>query len=154
MLRKVLRFLSPDNTVSAQPNLNNEDSIYDAVFFCACFANVFMLISVSLLFRYADFVSSLGGTEWHLGWIVGLGAVGAIFFRIVQGVAIDRFGPLIVWILSLIGLIIANLLHVGIDQVDGWAIYAVRLMLNLCICLLYTSPSPRDRTRSRMPSSA
>ena len=25
---------------------------------------------------------------------------------------------------------------------------------HLCICLLYTSPSPRDRTRSRMPSSA
>ena len=24
----------------------------------------------------------------------------------------------------------------------------------LYICLLYTSPSPRDRTRSRMPSSA
>ena len=24
----------------------------------------------------------------------------------------------------------------------------------ICICLLYTSPSPRDRTRSRMPSSA
>ena len=29
------------------------------------------------------------------------------------------------------------------------------LGLRLCyICLLYTSPSPRDRTRSRMPSSA
>ena len=26
--------------------------------------------------------------------------------------------------------------------------------LNLCTCLLYTSPSPRDRVRSRMPSSA
>ena len=25
---------------------------------------------------------------------------------------------------------------------------------NVLICLLYTSPSPRDRTRSRMPSSA
>ena len=24
----------------------------------------------------------------------------------------------------------------------------------LVVCLLYTSPSPRDRTRSRMPSSA
>ena len=24
----------------------------------------------------------------------------------------------------------------------------------IMICLLYTSPSPRDRTRSRMPSSA
>ena len=25
---------------------------------------------------------------------------------------------------------------------------------DLIVCLLYTSPSPRDRTRSRMPSSA
>ena len=34
---------------------------------------------------------------------------------------------------------------------------SVILMVNLLlleICLLYTSPSPRDRTRSRMPSSA
>ena len=30
----------------------------------------------------------------------------------------------------------------------------VRLLVQLSICLLYTSPSPRDRTRSRMPSSA
>ena len=27
-------------------------------------------------------------------------------------------------------------------------------VLGMAICLLYTSPSPRDRTRSRMPSSA
>ena len=26
--------------------------------------------------------------------------------------------------------------------------------INKHVCLLYTSPSPRDRTRSRMPSSA
>ena len=28
------------------------------------------------------------------------------------------------------------------------------LLQNCHFCLLYTSPSPRDRTRSRMPSSA
>ena len=28
------------------------------------------------------------------------------------------------------------------------------LDIKIIICLLYTSPSPRDRTRSRMPSSA
>ena len=28
------------------------------------------------------------------------------------------------------------------------------LLTDCSICLLYTSPSPRDRTRSRMPSSA
>ena len=35
--------------------------------------------------------------------------------------------------------------------------YLVQRRLSLLgdgICLLYTSPSPRDRTRSRMPSSA
>ena len=31
---------------------------------------------------------------------------------------------------------------------------AQKLAADLNICLLYTSPSPRDRTRSRMPSSA
>ena len=31
---------------------------------------------------------------------------------------------------------------------------ARRSEMFLYICLLYTSPSPRDRTRSRMPSSA
>ena len=31
---------------------------------------------------------------------------------------------------------------------------AVPENIKFCICLLYTSPSPRDRTRSRMPSSA
>ena len=31
----------------------------------------------------------------------------------------------------------------------GWGVY-----LFMWCCLLYTSPSPRDRTRSRMPSSA
>ena len=32
--------------------------------------------------------------------------------------------------------------------------YAAAIIIALLICLLYTSPSPRDRTRSRMPSSA
>ena len=30
--------------------------------------------------------------------------------------------------------------------------FSINLLAN--VCLLYTSPSPRDRTRSRMPSSA
>ena len=39
----------------------------------------------------------------------------------------------------------------GTTDEESQAIYA---FYNLTICLLYTSPSPRDRTRSRMPSSA
>ena len=36
------------------------------------------------------------------------------------------------------------------DQVVDWQLPFAKWF----ICLLYTSPSPRDRTRSRMPSSA
>ena len=36
----------------------------------------------------------------------------------------------------------------------GRPAYHPAVLLKLYICLLYTSPSPRDRTRSRMPSSA
>ncbi len=32
--------------------------------------------------------------------------------------------------------------------------YGVKQCIGDTVCLLYTSPSPRDRTRSRMPSSA
>ena len=39
----------------------------------------------------------------------------------------------------------------GIDVGDKAEIYE---LMNALVCLLYTSPSPRDRTRYRMPSSA
>eukprot|EP00657_Telonema_sp_P-1_P000342 TRINITY_DN10649_c0_g1_i1.p1 TRINITY_DN10649_c0_g1~~TRINITY_DN10649_c0_g1_i1.p1 ORF type:complete len:101 (+),score=62.57 TRINITY_DN10649_c0_g1_i1:39-341(+) len=38
---------------------------------------------------------------------------------------------------------------------SGWDSRASKYYYYKCdLCLLYTSPSPRDRTRSRMPSSA
>ena len=37
---------------------------------------------------------------------------------------------------------------------NGTQDYIVKKGINKDTCLLYTSPSPRDRTRSRMPSSA
>ena len=38
------------------------------------------------------------------------------------------------------------------QRVEGLGHMHLRILCNNC--LLYTSPSPRDRTRSRMPSSA
>ena len=40
-----------------------------------------------------------------------------------------------------------------LDRIAQWRARAVRLDV-ANICLLYTSPSPRDRTRPRLPSSA
>ena len=41
----------------------------------------------------------------------------------------------------------------GLDDADGAEHSNVWISTDMA-CLLYTSPSPRDRTRSRMPSSA
>ena len=47
-----------------------------------------------------------------------------------------------------------NLMEEAIgSQIDDYLIKPVNPN-QILICLLYTSPSPRDRTRSRMPSSA
>ena len=50
----------------------------------------------------------------------------------------------------------ANRRHLHVDHIQTIEVRPdLRLELdNLQTCLLYTSPSPRDRTRSRMPSSA
>ena len=44
--------------------------------------------------------------------------------------------------------------ELNITKTEGGLIASWNFFGYLCGCLLYTSPSPRDRTRSRMPSSA
>ena len=48
----------------------------------------------------------------------------------------------------------ASELDFDLDHEGHWAEEAGFVADNIDTCLLYTSPSPRDRTRSRMPSSA
>ena len=43
--------------------------------------------------------------------------------------------------------------HKDKDARDQYEIVTYKRLMDI-VCLLYTSPSPRDRTRSRMPSSA
>ena len=51
--------------------------------------------------------------------------------------------------------IVSNMLGENIKSMDGNIKDAVGEITNMISgCLLYTSPSPRDRTSSRMPSSA
>jgi len=48
----------------------------------------------------------------------------------------------------------ATVIYVTHDQVEAMTLAETVVIMQGGICLLYTSPSPRDRTRSRMPSSA
>jgi MFS family permease len=91
------------------------------------------MMAVSLLFRYADLIRYLGGTEMDLGLIVGVGMFGALVTRIVQGVGIDRLGPRRIWILSLLLFAGSVLAHLAVRRVNGPEIYLARIVLTTSI---------------------
>ena len=80
---------------------------------------------------------------------------------VVAGALAVTFGMLVAAITDVVSPIDAvgsEVIDLSPRWVKEWAIEQFgtndKLVLRTGICLLYTSPSPRDRTRSRMPSSA
>ncbi len=106
-----------------------DGAAYDRIFWLIYVANTSLMVAVSVLFRYSDFVSQAGGTPVLLGWIVGIGMVGALAMRAFQGVGIDRYGPRLVWLLSLVLFVISMLGHLPITSVHGPTVYLMRILL-------------------------
>jgi MFS family permease len=117
----------------ALPSRELPPAAFGAPFWFSYVANTLMMVAVSTLFVYADFVRSLGGSELQLGRIVGIGMIGAIAMRFVQGIGIDRIGARHVWLWSNAGFIVCCLLHLTIKSVDGWAIYLLRIGYQSCL---------------------
>ncbi len=87
------------------------------------------MMAVSLLFRYADLIRFLGGSEMDLGLIVGVGMLGALATRVIQGIGIDRLGAKRIWVISLVLFASSTLAHLAISHVNGPAIYVARICL-------------------------
>jgi MFS family permease len=81
-----------------------------------------------MMFRYADFVLFLGGNEWTVGSIVGLGMVGSLAMRFFQGFGIDRLGARRIWLASVAAFIASMLGNMLVTSSDGLAIYALRVL--------------------------
>lgn len=106
---------------------------YGPRFWATWISNTCLMVAVSLLFRYADFVSSLGGTEDQLGMITGIGMVGAIVSRCFLGVAIDRYGAGRVWALSLLLLATCLLGHLAVRSLQPPLIHALRIAYTISL---------------------
>ena len=116
-------------------SLNEVDSsplperVYGRSFWAAYASNTTLMLAVSLMFRYSDFVAAIGGNTADLGWITGLGTAGALCVRVIQGDAIDRLGARAVWVLSM-GLYVTSLcLHTQIETVGGVQVYLVCFLM-------------------------
>ncbi|MGM0486953.1 MAG: MFS transporter [Planctomycetota bacterium] len=112
---------------SAEPN------VFGRSFWFCYLSNAMLMIGVSVLFRYADFVMHLGGNERHLGVIVGVGMIGGLAVRVLLGAGIDRYGPRRIWIGSLLLFTLAALAHLSIQTVYSPAVYAARILLTIGI---------------------
>jgi MFS family permease len=100
---------------------------YGRTFWFTYIANLSLMVAVSLLYRYADFVTALRGNELNLGWIVGLGMTGSLFMRFGQAGGIERFGDRKIWLCSL-ALMVAGLAgNLLVTTVDGPLIYLLRI---------------------------
>lgn len=104
-------------------------TMYNRVFWLAYSANTMLMVAVSLLFRYADFVTFHGGTPLNLGLIVGVGMVGALAMRGFLGTAIDHYGARRVWLASLVAVMTSLLLHLTLTSVHTPTVYLLRILL-------------------------
>jgi MFS family permease len=112
-------------------------SAYGRIFWAAYIANALTMISLTLMVRYADFVTFLGGAEGQLGLIVGVGMIGSLCMRVAQGVGIDRYGPRLIWRGSMVFLILSLLAHLLVSSSTGIAIFAVRILMQTSIAGIF-----------------
>lgn len=139
-------------SLSVRAAADASKAAYGWDFWFAYLANSAMMIAISLLFRYADFVTFLGGTELQLGWIVGVGMVGSLLMRVAQGVGIDRYGARRIWLVSAAGFVLSCFGHLWVASADGPMIYALRIAFNTSIAGVFgasityisrSAPAPR-----------
>lgn len=132
--------LPPDDASLAAPArmpavepLPLQASAYGPPFWFAYLSNTAAMLAISLLYRFADFVKVLGGLEFHLGWIVGVGMVGSLLMRFAQGMGIDRFGPKQIWFWSTIVFAGSCLAHLLLTSVHGPAVYILQIVLRTSV---------------------
>ena len=96
--------------------------------------------------RVARQWANVGGLGWGWSWELGPGLAeqGRLWWLGLGGPLLALGG------VALAGVAVSRRARARLGAADG----LLALFVLAYACLLYTSPSPRDRTRSRMPSSA
>lgn len=120
------------------PRAPAEDrSAYDRVFWLAYLSNGLTTIANGMLVRYADFVGLIGGEEQQLGLIVGVGMVGSIAMRLVQGVGIDRYGAARIWRGATICFAISLVAHLFLSSAYSPAVFIARAVLQTSLAGIF-----------------
>ena len=113
----------------------SEEAAYNWQFWMAYVANAALVAANSLLFRYVEFVRLYEplDTRLWLGIIVGVGMVGSLLMRLVQGSAIDHYGARRMWLASTMIFVVACLSHLMLHSVREPWVFVLRVMFNVAL---------------------
>ncbi len=123
----------PQDFKVGRPGRSRESSAYGRAFWLSYLSLAALMIAVSMMYRYADFVTFLGGSELDLGAIVGVGMVGSLVMRLAQGVGIDRYGPRHIWLGSTALFVASMLGHLLISRADGAGVYLLQVLFRTSV---------------------
>ncbi|MFK7820994.1 MAG: MFS transporter [Planctomycetaceae bacterium] len=126
------RFLTP--MTSATPD---NQKVYDRTFWIAYVANLMLVTSNAMTFRFAEFVRVFGGTEKTAGFIVGCGTFAALGGRLFLGQAIDRLGVRRSWMTVAALFVIGCVLIASVDSI-GPLIYVGRVFFAIGLAGMFT----------------
>lgn len=115
-----------------------QGEIYSRAFWLVFVANLFLCIANTLTYRFAEFVTFLGGSEEQTGSIVAAALAASIAARAVLGQALDRFGTRNVWLCSTLFYLAGGaLLYVADDT--GWQLYVARATFAIGLACMYAA---------------
>lgn len=112
--------------------------MYDINFGLAFASNLCFVMANALMVHFARWVTFLGGNELDIGWIMGVGAVGAVVGRPLMGRLIDRLGARAIWAAGNVVFAVTSLAYLGVDQI-GPLIYLLRGCQMLAPAMIFTS---------------
>ena len=111
--------------------------VYNRLFWLTYAANTVLVLANALTFRFAEFVTFLGGTEQMTGTVISVGVLSSVAARFRLGQDIDSCGTRRLWLTSTMLFGIACGLLVLTDGIT-WVLYVARIAFSIGIAGMFT----------------
>ena len=111
--------------------------VYNRLFWLTYAANTVLVLANALTFRFAEFVTFLGGTEQLTGMVISVGVLSAVVVRFRLGHDIDACGTRRLWLTSTLLFAAACGLLILTHSIS-WVLYVARIAFSIGIAGMFT----------------
>lgn len=109
----------------SSPDAAPSGEVYGSRFWLSYTANTLLVAATALLFRFAEFVAFLKGSEETAGRVIAVGVCASLLIRFFLGQAIDHFGVRRSWITSAVICAFGSAMFMTISEI-GPLLYTAR----------------------------